>query len=102
MRRVKVFQFVADPGHGWLRVPRCMLHELGIERRVSTCSYQIRENSEFVWLEEDCDASLFFNMYVEKYGDRPVIKYRHTNRDAAMRRYLRYACSLEEVIKCGK
>ena len=97
LNHTKVFPFVADPGHGWLRVPRRMLHELGIENRISTCSYQIRENSRFVWLEEDCDASLFFNMYVRKYGQPLETRYRSTNRDSRIRRYQRYTVSLPKT-----
>jgi hypothetical protein len=50
------FYFYTDPGHGWLDVPRALLHELGIAERVSSYSYQ---RGESVFLEEDCDYSLF-------------------------------------------
>lgn len=50
------FYFYTDPGHGWLDVPRALLHELGIAERVSRYSYQ---RGESVFLEEDCDYSLF-------------------------------------------
>ena len=50
------FYFYTDPGHGWLDVPRSLLHELGIAERVSRYSYQ---RGESVFLEEDCDYSLF-------------------------------------------
>jgi hypothetical protein len=50
------FYFYTDPGHGWLDVPRALLHELGIAERVSSYSYQ---RGDSVFLEEDCDYSLF-------------------------------------------
>lgn len=50
------FYFYTDPGHGWLDVPRSLLHELGIAERVSNYSYQ---RGKSVFLEEDCDYSLF-------------------------------------------
>ena len=50
------FYFYTDPGHGWLDVPRALLHELGIAERVSRYSYQ---RGDSVFLEEDCDYSLF-------------------------------------------
>ena len=53
---MKTYQSYSDPGHGWLKVPRQKLVELGILNKVSSFSYQ---RKEFVYLEEDCDASLF-------------------------------------------
>jgi hypothetical protein len=48
--------FIQDPGHGWLKVPRKLLHELNIEHKISRYSYQ---RADFVYLEEDCDFSTF-------------------------------------------
>jgi len=45
-----------DGGHGWLAVKRAELVELGILDKVSRYSYQ---RGDTVYLEEDCDASLF-------------------------------------------
>lgn len=53
---MKQFIFYSDPGHGWLEVPRVLLHDLGIEEKVSAYSYQ---RLCYVFLEEDCDYSLF-------------------------------------------
>ena len=50
------FTFFSDPGHGWLAVPRKELERLGILRQISRCSYQ---KGEYVFLEEDCDFSVF-------------------------------------------
>jgi hypothetical protein len=50
------FTFYADPGHGWLEVPRELLHGLGIANRISGYSYQRMDK---VFLEEDCDLYLF-------------------------------------------
>ena len=47
-----------DGAHGWFAVPRLELKQLGIESQVSSFSYQ--KNST-VYLEEDCDATLFFD-----------------------------------------
>jgi hypothetical protein len=49
-------QFFNDPGHGWLRVPRKILVQLGILDQISSYSYQ---RGDAVYLEEDCDASKF-------------------------------------------
>lgn len=38
-----------DPGHGWLKVPRKELHELGIADRITPYSY---ERGEWVYLKK--------------------------------------------------
>ena len=44
-----------DAGHGWGKVKRKVLENLGIAPDVSSYSYQYKDN---VYLEEDCDLSL--------------------------------------------
>lgn len=53
---MQTFTFYSDPGHGWLAVPRDLLHELGIADEISPYSYQ---RLDTVFLEEDCDLSTF-------------------------------------------
>ncbi len=50
--------FFSDPGHGWLRVPRSELIELGVMDKISACSYQT-DDGQFVFLEEDCDLGVY-------------------------------------------
>jgi hypothetical protein len=50
------FTYYTDPGHGWVEVPRSLLHELGIADKITGYSYQ---RGEDVFLEEDCDLSTF-------------------------------------------
>ena len=47
-----------DGGHGWYSVKRSKLEQLGILSKITSFSYQ---RGVSVYLEEDCDASLFFN-----------------------------------------
>ncbi len=54
---MKTFDFISDPGHGWVKVPVTLLLELGIESDISPFSYY---RDGFAYLEEDCDASRFF------------------------------------------
>jgi len=54
----KQYYFHTDPGHGWLAVKRNELVRLGILDKISGFSYQ---RGETVYLEEDCDASIFLN-----------------------------------------
>jgi hypothetical protein len=47
-----------DSGHGWYSVKRSKLESMGVLNKVSGFSYQ---KGETVYLEENCDAGLFFN-----------------------------------------
>lgn len=75
------YVFYSDPGHGWLEVQRSELIALGILFQVSHCSYQ---RGETVYLEEDCDASLFVQAkrdagdavtLIERHNDSPIRNY---------------------------
>lgn len=80
------FYFYTDPGHGWLDVPRSLLHELGIAERVSGYSYQ---RGESVFLEEDCDYSLFRRAMMDA-GRKFTTADIHTDGDSFIRRLPRY------------
>ena len=56
---MKRYRFITDPGHGWLEVPTNELQKLGIADQISTCSY-ISADGLLAYLEEDCDAPIFF------------------------------------------
>ena len=60
----KKYKFYSDAGHGWLAVKREELIEQGVLHRVSHYSYQ---KGKTVYLEEDCDATLFIQT-IEKRG----------------------------------
>ena len=68
---IKVFNYYSDPGHGWIKVPIKLIESLGITEKVSRYSYM---RNGFGYLEEDCDASLFFNAFRAKYGIDPIIR----------------------------
>lgn len=80
----KNYLFFSDPGHGWLEVPRTDVQELGIESKITAWSY---EHNEKIYLEEDCDASLFMETakqngwtinIEEKYQENtPIRNYQH-------------------------
>lgn len=52
------YHFYQDNGHGWLRVKRNELRELGISLDISRYSYQ-SESGKWAYLEEDCDFLKF-------------------------------------------
>jgi hypothetical protein len=75
-----------DPGHGWFKVSKQLLVKLGIERDISSYSYQ---RGDYVYLEEDCDADLLFlNLQVQ--GVIPNVVTKHTNKRSRIRGYGRY------------
>ena len=67
----KIYKLHTDPGHGWLAVRRSELRELNIADKISAYSY---EKGQMVYLEEDCDLSIFIGAYRAKHGADPVWK----------------------------
>jgi len=55
---MKTYTFFQDGGHGWLKVKKSELEALGIADKITRYSYEYKE---WVYLEEDCDLSTFFN-----------------------------------------
>ena len=80
-----MYIFHTDPGHGWLAVKRSELIELNILDKVSGCSNQ---TGGAVYLEEDCDASLFWKAK-EAIGEK--VDYKSSYQDnTPIRRYERF------------
>lgn len=52
-----MYLFISDPGHGWLKVPKGELKQLGISEKITPYSYMEELHA---YLEEDYDLSLFF------------------------------------------
>lgn len=85
----QIYDFYSDPSHGWLKVSKEELKELGISTEITAYSYQ---RGKDVFLEEDCDASLFFKTKQEKQGI--TIKFRDHyagERTSKIRNYDRYS-----------
>ena len=52
-------KWFADSGHGWLRVDKKEFEkDINASRQVSEYSYY---DDDYVYLEEDCDASMYIN-----------------------------------------
>lgn len=83
---MKVYTFHCDGGHGWLAVKRSELATLGIADKVSSYSYQ---KGDTVYLEEDCDLTLFMDAKgIKNYRDLGIKEsYRHAS---PVRNYNRY------------
>ncbi len=61
---INKYRWFSDPAHAWLEVNRSEIYALGIQDKITQYSYQ---NSNKVYLEEDCDASTFLDA-LEKVG----------------------------------
>ena len=56
------FEFITDPGHGWLKVTVQDLAALKLSPTdFSVYSYR---NKDALYLEEDCDAGIFANAWI--------------------------------------
>ena len=80
----KQYKYMCDAGHGWMSVKRVECIDHGIIDKISHYSYQ---NGASVYLEEDCDMSLFFNTYNAKFGTDPSLKTTHTDKRSPIRSY---------------
>lgn len=77
------FIYRTDPGHGWLEVTTDDLADVGIPLSwISPCSYM---RGDTLFLEEDCDATLFVAAYKAKHGVKPEFKEHHTSNDSPIR-----------------
>ena len=81
---IRTFKGYSDSGHGWAKVPRELLTELNIIGEISSCSYQL---GQYVYLEEDCDLSTFFEAYLARTGKKPLFNMSYTNNESKIRGY---------------
>jgi hypothetical protein len=77
--------WISDAGHAWLAVPESTLKALGIESRISSCSY--RGPDGILFLEEDCDAPEFMSA-ASAAGIKLKIHEKHYNGDDCPIRHL--------------
>jgi len=72
----KRYYFHSDAGHGWLAVKRSEIVRLNLSNKISSFSYQ---KGLTVYLEEDCDASIFLKTKKdlgEEYSFKETYTYR--------------------------
>lgn len=80
----KSFTMYSDPSHGWLKVKETEVKEVGVEKLITGFSHV---RGDYLYLEEDCDAPTFLKAYEEKYGFKPTIVSKHTDRQCRVRKY---------------
>jgi len=83
-----VFNYYQDPGHGWIKVPRQLLLDLGIHKEISSCSYESRDGMS-VFLEEDDDATKLFTALKDKGIDMKLKSF-YSNKSSKIRNYPDY------------
>lgn len=86
------YTFYCDSGHGWLKVSFKELKELGIHDKITHHSYMRYNKNAHEWdcyLEEDCDATLFYNTKKER-GVEIKPTYKYSQKSSKIRSYFRY------------
>ena len=81
------FNHYSDPGHSWVRVPKSLIEYLNLENKISSYSYV---KNKWVYLEEDCDYSIFRNTFLQHYNKEPITVMKHTNNRSSIRNYCHY------------
>lgn len=76
-----------DSSHGWLEVPVDLIELLGIRYKISKYSYK---RDGMVYLEEDCDLSLFIREYQNQMGREPMIRRGDHSHESKIRCFERY------------
>ena len=75
------FNYIQDPGHGWIEVPKDLAHAFGFQDKITSYSFH---NRDFYYLEEDLDAGLLFKaLRANKTGY--ILKEKHSNNDSFVR-----------------
>ena len=83
---MKTYIYHTDPGHGWFAVRKSEIRDLGLADRITGFSYV---RGDTVYLEEDGDASTFFQAYEDRFGVKPA--YRESYREyTPIRNYQSY------------
>jgi len=96
---MKTFDYIQDPGHGWIKVPVTLLLELNIAGDISPYSYY---KNGFAYLEEDCDAARFMNAYNARFGADPKLRSRVAReRRSKVREYFCYTPAIAANIAQG-
>lgn len=82
----KTFKFYSDPGHGWLAVKIADAEAIGL--KVSDFSPYSYIRGKTLYLEEDCDATLFVTRYqLKNGGQRPNYVEKYTDKSHPIRSY---------------
>ena len=86
---MKTFNFYSDGGHGWLKISINDLKKFTTMKTINNISRYSYIRNNHVYLEEDCDMSLFIT-------ENPTskIKYHHSNKSSRIRNYESFSVSM--------
>lgn len=89
---MKTFTIIVynDPGHAWGKVKRRVLKQLGVEKQISSYSYQLRDN---VYLEEDCDLPVVYKA-LSSTGYNIKFVEKSTDKQSRIRNYERFSATV--------
>lgn len=96
--KTRTYILFSDPGHAWLQVLRAELDRLGLLELISGYSYQY---GLYVYLEEDCDLSLFLQRK-KTLGEKYHINETNENEphdDSRVRNYESFKMTISERIR---
>lgn len=81
-------RFIQDPSHGYLEIPMEIINKYNIYNKISRFSFK---TEQFAYLEEDCDAPLFFKIIEENnHTNNFEIVEKHINHPAPCRNFDRF------------
>lgn len=84
--KIRKFHKYDDAGHGWLKVSvKDILKYMNVDDIMKLTSYSYYRNG-YVFLEEDCDMSLFCNVLESKDIKFEIIRH-HTDKQSKIRNY---------------
>ena len=86
MPKSKTFDVYSDPGHAWIKVHKAFLAELIGKFWRQTFTPFSYERGEWVYLEEDEDASRFVN-WCRANGIEPKWREHHADKRSRIRGY---------------
>lgn len=84
--KTRSFEYFIDPGHGWVKVSKQLLVDLGIASAITPYSY---ERGDFAYLEEDCDMGALYTA-LRARGIEPKLRHRYADQRSKIRGYASY------------
>jgi hypothetical protein len=97
MSKTFTITMYSDPGHGWGKVKRDVLVNLGIADKITRYSYQ---RGDYAYLEEDCDLTTLC-MALNERDTRVKFVEKRSERDSKIRSYERYEYGFNNVAVSG-
>mgnify|MGYP003656517778 FL=1 len=83
----------SDPSHGWAKVRKDVLVNLGIADKITRYSYA---RGDYAYLEEDCDLTTLC-MALNERDTRVKFVEKRSERDSKIRSYERYEYGFDSV-----